>query len=52
MWRQAAGKLPNGIAAGPEFMARVRERALADKPYYAPVDMEGMPKYGRPHLRR
>jgi hypothetical protein len=44
MWRQAADKLPNGIAAGPEFMARVRERALADKPYYAPVDMKGMPK--------
>jgi hypothetical protein len=44
MWRQASAKLANGIAAGPEFSARVRERALAQKPYYAPVDMEGMPE--------
>jgi hypothetical protein len=44
MWREASPKMENGIAAGPEFRERLRERALANKPYYAPVDMEGMPQ--------
>lgn len=43
IWRQAADKLENGIAAGPEFSARVSERAKANKPYYAPIDMAGLP---------
>lgn len=43
MWRQASDKMDNGIAAGPEFSARVRARGLANKPYYAPIDMPGMP---------
>ncbi|MSP23282.1 MAG: hypothetical protein EXR66_09875 [Dehalococcoidia bacterium] len=44
MWRQTATKLDNGIAAGPEYLARVRARALEDKPYYPPVDMPGVPE--------
>ncbi len=37
MWRQAAAKDARGLAAGPEFWARVD--ALGDRPYYAPVDV-------------
>lgn len=44
MWRQAADKSESGIAAGPEFLARVDARALEDKPYYSPVDMPGRPE--------
>ena len=44
IWRQSAAKLENGIAAGPEFSDRVRQRALEDKPYYAPIDMPGIPR--------
>jgi peroxiredoxin len=48
MFREAAEKLAEGpmagIAAGPDFMARLAERAAADKPYYAPIEMEGMPR--------
>jgi peroxiredoxin len=47
MFREAAEKLVGGpmpgIAAGPDFMARLAERAKADKPYYDPIDMEGLP---------
>lgn len=41
IWRQAARKEPSGLAAGPEFWARVN--ALGDKPYYPPIAMKGMP---------
>lgn len=41
MWRQAAPKLENGIAAGPEFNARVQ--ALGTGRYYPQIDMEGVP---------
>jgi hypothetical protein len=44
MWREAATKLESGIAAGPDFMERVRARALENKPYYAPIDMPGIPR--------
>ena len=44
MWRQAAEKLENGIAAGPEYLARVRARAIENKAYYSPVDMPGRPE--------
>jgi len=37
MWRQAAAKDARGLAAGPEFWARVD--ALGSRPYYAPVDV-------------
>jgi hypothetical protein len=37
MWRQTAAKNERGLAAGPEFWARVD--ALGDRPYYAPVDI-------------
>jgi hypothetical protein len=37
MWRQAAAKNERGLAAGPEFWARVD--ALGPRPYYAPVDV-------------
>ncbi len=37
MWRQAATKNERGLAAGPEFWARVD--ALGSRHYYAPVDM-------------
>jgi hypothetical protein len=47
MFREAAQKLDSGpmagIAGGPDFQARVAERALAGKPYYAPIDIEGIP---------
>ena len=41
MWRQTAAVDDRGLAAGPEFWARVD--ALGRRRYYAPVDMEGMP---------
>lgn len=43
IWRQASGKLENGIAASPEFLARVQARAEEHKPYYKPIDMPGIP---------
>jgi peroxiredoxin len=47
MFREAAQKLEEGpmtgIAAGPDFAARLAERAQANKPYYAPIEMEGIP---------
>lgn len=39
MWRQSAAKDPRGLAAGPEFWARVD--ALGTRPYYRPVDLAG-----------
>jgi hypothetical protein len=41
IWRQTAAVDERGLAAGPEFWARVD--ALGRRRYYAPVDMEGMP---------
>ncbi len=41
MWRQAATKDARGLAAGPEFWARVD--ALGSRPYYAPVDLATPP---------
>jgi hypothetical protein len=41
MWRQRAGVTELGLAAQPDFWARVD--ALAERRYYAPIDMEGMP---------
>jgi hypothetical protein len=41
IWRQTAAIDARGLAAGPEFWARVD--ALGSRRYYAPVDMEGMP---------
>jgi len=41
MWRQAAAKNERGLAAGPEFWARVD--ALGTRPYYAPVDIAAGP---------
>jgi hypothetical protein len=41
-WRQNADPSVMGLAAGPEFWERVD--ALGEQPYYAPVDIEGMPK--------
>ena len=46
IWRQAAETLENGLAADPDFWARVE--ALGNKHYYRPVDMEGMPTDGPP----
>ena len=47
MFRQAAQKLDDGpmagIAAGPDFQERLSARAAAGKPYYAPIDIEGIP---------
>jgi peroxiredoxin len=47
MFREAAQKLEEGpmagIAAGPDFAARLAERAQAGKPYYAPIEIEGIP---------
>jgi AhpC/TSA family len=40
IWRQAAKKDATGLAAGPEFWARVD--ALGDRPYYRPIEMKGM----------
>ncbi len=42
IWRQAAELNETGLAAGPDFWARVD--ALGDDYYYPPVDMVGMPK--------
>lgn len=44
MWRQTAAKDARGLAAGPEFWARVD--ALGDRPYYAPVDIAESPSAG------
>ena len=41
IWRQTATVDARGLAAGPEFWARVE--ALGSRRYYAPVDMKGMP---------
>ncbi|MBL8344804.1 MAG: TlpA family protein disulfide reductase [Rubrivivax sp.] len=41
MWRQAAVKDARGLAAGPEFWARVD--ALGSRPYYAPVELAARP---------
>ena len=41
IWRQTAATDERGLAAGPEFWARVD--GLGGRRYYAPVDMEGMP---------
>ena len=46
IWRQAADKLDNGLAAGPDFWQRVA--ALGDRHYYPPADMVGMPTDGPP----
>src|SRR5262249_1159608 len=40
IWRQAAQKDASGLAAGPEFWARVD--ALGDRPYHRPIDMKGI----------
>ena len=39
IWRQAAEKNETGLAAGPEFWARLQ--ALGDHPYYEPPDLPG-----------
>lgn len=39
IWRQAADKNETGLAAGPEFWARLQ--ALGDRPYYEPPDLPG-----------
>jgi hypothetical protein len=41
IWRQRAGVNDMGLAALPDFWARVD--ALGEKRYYAPIDMPGMP---------
>jgi len=41
MWRQAAPKDARGLAAGPEFWARVD--ALGTRPYYEPADLSVPP---------
>ena len=40
IWRQSAQKDATGLAAGPEFWARVD--ALGDRPYHRPIDMNGV----------
>ena len=40
IWRQAAKKDATGLAAGPDFWARVD--ALGDRPYHRPIDMKGI----------
>ena len=42
IWRQIAEPNEIGLAAGPDFWARVD--ALGERRYYAPVDMAGMPE--------
>ena len=42
MWRQSATKNETGLAAGPEFWARVD--ALGAKPYYEPADIAAPPE--------
>lgn len=44
MWRQAAAKDARGLASGAEFWARVD--ALGERPYYAAVEIAGMPASG------
>ena len=46
IWRQLAETNDMGLAAGPEFWARVE--ALGQRHYYPPVDMKGMPTEGPP----
>ena len=41
MWRQRAGVTEQGLAAQPDFWARVD--ALGERRYYPRVDMKGMP---------
>ncbi len=41
IWRQRAPVTELGLAAQPDFWARVD--ALGERRYYAPVDMKGMP---------
>ena len=41
IWRQRAGVTELGLAAQPDFWARVD--ALGARRYYAPVEMKGMP---------
>lgn len=41
IWRQTADKNEMGLAAGPDFWARVDK--LGRNEYYEPVDMDGMP---------
>lgn len=47
MFREAAEKLESGpmagIAAAADFAERLAERAAANKPYYTPIDIEGLP---------
>ena len=47
MFREAAEKLGSGpmagIAGGADFAARLVQRAAANKPYYAPIDIDGIP---------
>lgn len=38
IFRQSAAKAPSGLAAGPEFWARVD--SLGDRPYHLPVDIK------------
>lgn len=40
IWRQGAKKDASGLAAGPEFWARVD--ALGDRPYHRPIDIKGI----------
>jgi len=49
IWRQLAEPNETGLAAGPEFWARVD--ALGERHYYAPVDMQGMPSEAPPSRR-
>jgi hypothetical protein len=42
MWRQRAGVTELGLAAQPDFWARVD--ALGERRYYDAVDMKGMPR--------
>jgi hypothetical protein len=42
IWRQAAEPNETGLAAGPDFWARVN--ALGEEHYYPPVNMAGMPE--------
>ena len=41
IWRQRAGVTELGLAAQPDFWARVD--ALGERRYYAPIEMKGMP---------
>ena len=48
IWRQAADKLDNGLAAAPDFWQRVQ--ALGERHYYPPADIVGMPNDGPPKI--